>query len=59
MNPFQFYGPQFLLFYAGLTVVTIVAVNVLRKRREMALVWSGGLQPAVGGPQGAAPQTHT
>ena len=39
MNPFDLYGPQFLAFYAALTVATMIVVVVLRRRRELAR-WS-------------------
>lgn len=35
MNPFDLRGPQFLLFYAGLVVVTLVVVARLRRRNEL------------------------
>lgn len=35
MNPFNFYGPQFLLFYVALIVVTMMAVRRLRTRDEL------------------------
>ena len=36
MNPFDLYGPQFLVFYAALTIVTMIVVAVLRRRVELA-----------------------
>lgn len=35
MNPFNFYGPQFLLFYSVLTVVVLLVVWRLRSRKEL------------------------
>jgi uncharacterized protein (TIGR04222 family) len=35
MNPFSLYGPQFLLFYVGLLVITLFAVARLRRRDEL------------------------
>ncbi len=40
MNPFDLYGPEFLVFYLALTIVTIIAVAALRRRQELA-GWSG------------------
>jgi uncharacterized protein (TIGR04222 family) len=34
MNPFDLRGPEFLLFYLGLSIATLVAVVVLRRSRE-------------------------
>lgn len=34
MNPFDLRGPQFLLFYLVLAVVTVVAIRILRRSRE-------------------------
>lgn len=34
MNPFDLRGPEFLLFYFGLAVITLAALVVLRKIRE-------------------------
>jgi uncharacterized protein (TIGR04222 family) len=31
MNPFDYYGPQFLVFYAGLTVVTLIVMSFVRR----------------------------
>jgi uncharacterized protein (TIGR04222 family) len=36
MNPFEFQGPDFLLFYLGLVVAVLVALVVLRSTRESA-----------------------
>lgn len=35
MNPFDLRGPQFLLFYAGLLVITLVVAGRLRRRNEL------------------------
>lgn len=35
MNPFNLYGPQFLLFYAGLLAITLFTVARLRRRDEL------------------------
>jgi len=34
MNPFDLYGPEFLLFYLALSIATLVALFVLRGNRE-------------------------
>jgi uncharacterized protein (TIGR04222 family) len=34
MNPFDLPGPQFLLFYVGLAVATILVLRILRQREE-------------------------
>src|SRR5688572_23783790 len=35
MNPFNFYGPQFLLFYIVLVVITLFVVRRVRSRNEL------------------------
>lgn len=35
MNPFNLYGPQFLLFYVGLLAITLFTVARLRRRDEL------------------------
>jgi uncharacterized protein (TIGR04222 family) len=35
MNPFDLRGPQFLLFYVGLLIVTLIVVGRLRRRSEL------------------------
>lgn len=37
MNPFDLRGPQFLLFYALVSLFTIVIVGTLRRRRELEI----------------------
>jgi uncharacterized protein (TIGR04222 family) len=37
MNPFDYYGPQFLLFYLLLAATVMVAIKIVRARRELAL----------------------
>ena len=34
MNPFDFSGPEFLLFYIGLSVLVIIAIGILRRKSE-------------------------
>lgn len=36
MNPFDLPGPQYLLFYASLTAVTLIVLGILRRKRELA-----------------------
>lgn len=46
MNPFDYYGPQFLVFYAGLTVVTLIVMSFVRRGIDRADVHDDRLTDA-------------